>query len=160
MRHLFLIDEKEIEAGLVPAGDGYRLLLGEADIPVRLEGDRLTVAGRSEPVTVAVEGDAVYIHLEGRAWRVDFVDAVERYAHSGHHGADDVISAPMPGSVVAVNVAAGETVAAGQVIMVIESMKLETAIKAPRAGSIETIHVAQGSTFNKGAPLVALAAEA
>lgn len=160
MRHLFVIDEKEIEAGLVPDGDGYRLLLDEAAFAARLEGGRLTVDGYSQPVAIAVEGDAVFVHLDGRAYRVDFIDPVERYAHSGQGGADDVIAAPMPGSVVAVNIAAGEAVAVGQVIMVIESMKLETAIKAPRAGRIETIHVVQGATFNKGAPLVALATEA
>jgi biotin carboxyl carrier protein len=157
MRHLFLIDEQEVEAGLLPADAGYRLLLGDADIPVALADGRLTVAGRSEPVAIALEGDVAHIHLDGRAWRVEFVDAVERYAHTGHAGADDLIIAPMPGSVVAVNVAAGDSVAAGQVLLVIESMKLETAIKAPRAGTIDAVHVAQAATFNKGAPLVALA---
>ena len=48
----------------------------------------------------------------------------------------------------------------GDTLLVIESMKLETAIKAPRDGMVETVHVADGRTFERSAPLVTLAPEA
>lgn len=157
MRHLLLIDEAEAEAGLSPAGDGlYHLLIGDEIIPVSLAGDRLTVNGRSERIAVAVDGDTVFVHLNGRAHRIDYREPLARFARSAAGGGADAIAAPMPGSVVAVNVTAGDTVAAGQVMMVIESMKLETAIKAPRDAVIEAVHVAAGKTFNKGAALIAL----
>jgi biotin carboxyl carrier protein len=66
----------------------------------------------------------------------------------------------MPGVVIAVHAAEGQTVARGDTLVVIESMKLETAIKAPRDGVIATVHVAVGKTFDRAAPLVTLAPEA
>ena len=80
----------------------------------------------------------------------------------GDHGAsaDDVATAPMPGVVVAVHTAPGARVTRGDTLMVIESMKLETAIKAWRDGTVETIHVAEGRTFERSAPLVTFAPEA
>jgi len=60
--------------------------------------------------------------------------------------------------VVAVQIKPGERVTRGQTMMVIESMKLETAIVAWRDGVIETLHVSAGQTFERAAPLVTLAA--
>ncbi len=48
-------------------------------------------------------------------------------------------------------------VAAGDTLMVIESMKLETAIKAWREGSVAAVHVGMGQAFQRGAPLISLA---
>ncbi len=161
MRHLLLIDEAEYEIGLVPApiGDGaYRLLLGDESIPVSLDGAVLTVGPAREKVAVAVDGNVAFVHFRGRAHRVEFRDAIDRFAKGATGGGADSIAAPMPGSVVSVAVSAGDAVQAGQVLMVIESMKLETAIKAPRDGVIETVHVAPAKTFNKGAALIALQA--
>jgi 3-methylcrotonyl-CoA carboxylase alpha subunit len=109
---------------------------------------------------VAVHGDLVHIHLDGAAWTVRYHDPVERHGH--HHGAsaDDVAQAPMPGTVIAVHVTEGQTVARGDTLLVIESMKLETAIKALRDGTIATVHVATGQAFDRGMPLVTLAPEA
>lgn len=158
MRHLFLIDEAEHEAGLAPAGDGlYHLLVGGETLPVALDGTQLVTGGRRDRVNVAVEGNVAHIHLDGRAFRVEFREAVARFAKGGAEGGADTLVAPMPGSVVAVNVEAGASVSAGQIMMVIESMKLETAIKAPRDGIVATAHVTAGKTFNKGAALITLA---
>lgn len=158
MRHLFLIDEAEHEAGLAPAGDGlYHLLVGTETLPVSLAGGTLSVGDTASAVHVAVEGNIAHVHLDGRAFRVEFREAVARHAKGGAEGGADTLSAPMPGSVVAVNVEPGSSVAAGQIMMVIESMKLETAIKAPRDGAVATVHVAAGKTFNKGAALITLA---
>ena len=66
----------------------------------------------------------------------------------------------MPGTVIAVHVTEGQAVARGDTLVVIESMKLETAIKALRDGTIATVHVATGQAFDRGMPLVTLAPEA
>jgi biotin carboxyl carrier protein len=56
-------------------------------------------------------------------------------------------------------VAPGDEVAAGQVVAVIESMKMQTEIKAPRDGVVERVPVSVGESFGQGAPLVALVPE-
>ena len=67
--------------------------------------------------------------------------------------------APMPGVVVALNVAPGQKIARGETLLVIESMKLETAIKAGRDGIVAAVHFEKGCTFNRGAALVSLQPE-
>ena len=69
---------------------------------------------------------------------------------------DDVVQAPMPGTVIAVKFKAGDPVAKGQTMMLIESMKLETAINAWRDGIIAKVHFGVGQTFDRAASLVSL----
>ena len=65
----------------------------------------------------------------------------------------------MPGTVVRVQVAPGEAVKRGQTLMVIESMKMETAIVAWRDGVVGAVHRPLGATFDRKAPLVSLEPE-
>ena len=86
------------------------------------------------------------------------VTVPEPGADSGGAAAD-IVTASMPGTVVSVAVAAGDAVAEGQTLMIIESMKLQTTITAPRAGTVAEVRHAPGGTFNKGDVLVQLETE-
>jgi acetyl/propionyl-CoA carboxylase alpha subunit len=160
MRHVFTIAEQDHELWLARAADGYRLHGLSRPLPVALEPGQLRIGDTRHDVVVAVDGDLVHIHLDGAAWTVRYQDPVQRHGH--HHGAsaDDVAQAPMPGTVIAVHVCEGQAVARGDTLVVIESMKLETAIKAWRDGTVATVHIAAGQAFDRSAPLVTLTAEA
>ncbi|OSM02058.1 oxaloacetate decarboxylase subunit alpha [Magnetofaba australis] len=67
------------------------------------------------------------------------------------------VNAPLAGNVVKVKVAVGETVASGDVIVVLEAMKMETEVRAPRGGSVTAIHISEGKAVNLGDPLLDLA---
>lgn len=67
------------------------------------------------------------------------------------------IKSPMPGNILSVNVKAGDTVAEGQVLMILEAMKMENEIMAPRAGTVTSVAVAKGATVESGALLCVLA---
>jgi 3-methylcrotonyl-CoA carboxylase alpha subunit len=67
------------------------------------------------------------------------------------------LTTPLPGVVVAVPVAVGQKVAAGEVLMVIEAMKMEHTITAPYAGTVGTIHFARGARVPEGSALLDLA---
>ncbi|MCL2081397.1 MAG: biotin/lipoyl-binding protein [Oscillospiraceae bacterium] len=69
----------------------------------------------------------------------------------------EAISSPMPGTILKVNVAAGDAVKKGQVLLILEAMKMENEIVAPRDGTIAGIAVAKGSKVDTGAPLLSLA---
>lgn len=66
------------------------------------------------------------------------------------------IKAPMPGLVVSVPVEPGQEVAAGQKVIILESMKMENELKAPRAGRIERINVKAGDNVEKNQALVVI----
>jgi pyruvate carboxylase subunit B len=66
------------------------------------------------------------------------------------------IVAPMPGLIVRVSVKVGDTVAAGQGIVVMEAMKMENELRATAAGTVRSIEVSPGTAVEKGALLVAL----
>ena len=58
------------------------------------------------------------------------------------------VNAPMPGTILDVKVNVGDTVAEGQVLMVLEAMKMENDIVAPKAGKVASINVKKGDTVN------------
>jgi pyruvate carboxylase subunit B len=66
------------------------------------------------------------------------------------------VRAPMPGLIVRVNVKVGDTVQAGQGIVVMEAMKMENELRATAAGIVKSVDVAPGTAVEKGALLVAL----
>lgn len=66
------------------------------------------------------------------------------------------VSAPMPGSIVSVKVKVGDTVNEGDVLCILEAMKMENEIMAPQAGKVVAINANQGASVNTGDPLVSL----
>lgn len=67
------------------------------------------------------------------------------------------VTAPMPGNILKVNVTAGQAVKAGQVLCVLEAMKMENEIMAPCDGKVSQVLVSKGATVDTDAPLVTLA---
>ena len=117
----------------------------------------LEIAGRQERVFLAARGDVHYVHWRGRVHRIEAVNALERERLAASPaGGDEILRAPMPGTVVEVVVTEGEDVEPGTLLMTIESMKLQTAITAPHAARVAEVCVATGSTFDQGDTLIRL----
>lgn len=76
-------------------------------------------------------------------------------APSGSAGSVKV-EAPMPGTVLRVNVKVGDTVEEGQAVVILEAMKMENEIAAPKSGTVASINAAQGSAVNTGDLLITL----
>ena len=70
--------------------------------------------------------------------------------------AGEVVASPLPGTVLQVKVSAGEAVKAGQLLLIIEAMKMENEVLAPRDGTVAQIVAAKGATVNTGDALVVL----
>ena len=71
--------------------------------------------------------------------------------------AGEAINAPMPGTILKVNCTQGAAVKSGDVLVVLEAMKMENEIMAPRDGTVAQVVVSKGSTVDTGSPLVVLA---
>ncbi len=69
-------------------------------------------------------------------------------------GSASAITAPMPGSINAVKVSSGQAVKKGDVLVILEAMKMENEITAPKDGKIGQVYVQKGATVDTGAPLV------
>ena len=66
------------------------------------------------------------------------------------------VKAPMPGNILDVKVAAGASVKAGDVLVILEAMKMENEIVAPQDGTVASINVHKGDTVNSGDTLVSM----
>jgi len=132
---------------------GYLIIGGTAYPAALLAGAPAAAADSS----VLFDGGDVWVHLDGEIHQLLWRDAITHHAEEAGGETDAVCRAPMPGVVIDVAVPRGAEVRAGDTLVVIESMKLETAVKAPRDGVVETIHVTIGQAFERDALLVTLA---
>ncbi len=72
-------------------------------------------------------------------------------------GAGDAVKSPMPGNILKINVTQGQKVNEGDVIMILEAMKMENEITASKSGTISQIAVSKGQVVETGTPLVYIA---
>lgn len=161
MHHAFKLGDADYNLELSRAGSGYRLHLGDRVIPIDIKTGAdghawLIVDGETTEVVIAASGDDVFVHLDGEAYQLRYEHPLERLAHQAHGGAADGVRAPMPGSLVSVQIKTGDAVTKGQTLLVMESMKMETTILAPRDGVVHAVHFDKGQTFDRDALLLTL----
>ena len=75
---------------------------------------------------------------------------------SASQSVEGAVSAPMPGKILDIKVSVGEQVKKGQVLMILEAMKMENEIVAPKDGTVKEIKVSVGDTVNRGDPLIVI----
>ncbi|HVF94753.1 MAG TPA: biotin carboxylase N-terminal domain-containing protein [Sphingomonas sp.] len=119
-----------------------------------LDGEPVTIdfadAERGEPA----EADSVLIAEGGQVWEL------ARWRATGVAGgaaADGAILSPMPGRIISVDVAAGDTVTKGQKLVTLEAMKMEHSLVAPFDGVVEALTAVVGGQVSEGATLVKIA---
>ena len=71
-------------------------------------------------------------------------------------GKGELVNSPMPGTILKVNVAQGQIVKEGTVLVILEAMKMENEIMAPKDGTITQVLVEKGASVDTGAPLVVI----
>ncbi len=146
-------------------GDGFTVTLNgrtyavtAAPAPGRPGELALTLAGARQVAWVAADGPRRWVALAGQA-ATPVVLAVPQAGGArrrGTSGGDEALEAQMPGLVRRVLVAPGDTVERGQVLVLLEAMKMEIRVSAPRAGVVGQVAVAEGQAVERGQVLVAL----
>ena len=138
------IDILELEPGC------FSILMGGRSVEVRLDQ-----AKSADPDTHAYRA-----MLYDGAYEFALVDPRRALlAGAGGAGAGGgVLVSPMPGKIVKLLVAPGDTVQEGQTLLVMEAMKMQNELKASVTGTVATIHVLEGATVETGASLVTVTA--
>jgi len=126
---------------------------------VRFSCGRLqwTTDGRRLRAECLVEGGQVFVSAEGRTFA--FQDATYAPARDAGATAGGVVKSPMSGRVVRIAVAKGDAVRKGELLAVVEAMKMENHVAAPRDGRVESVHAADGDQVEANQVLVALEVE-
>ena len=106
--------------------------------------------------TITVNGTAYEVTVEeGFTGAASAAPAPKAAAPAGAQGSV-AVTAPMPGKILGIKAQAGQAVAKGEAIIVLEAMKMENEIVAPSDGTIATIEVAVGDSVEAGATLATL----
>lgn len=101
--------------------------------------------------------DRLWVWLAGNVYEFQ-VPADDGGALHQHGAADGAVRAPMPGTLVKLFVAVGDAVETGQVVAIVEAMKMEHSLRAPCAGTVAAVGGAQGSVVDTDAAIVTIAA--
>ncbi len=155
----YRLDDQKHDLTLTPLHGGLGLIIDDRTHAVSLtplpdSRAQLRIGSSTHTVAVAEDGDDLLVQLEGEVIRLNRFTAFE--AAGGNSANKDSVIAPMPGTVISVSAKPGDHVAKNDVLMIIESMKLQTTIGAPRDGQIESICFAANETFDKGSALITL----
>lgn len=121
----------------------------------------LIVDGKSHESYIYQDDELWQVLLHGRLYSVSVEDEREKRLRAAAGGGvaetgEFHLRAPMPGLVVAIHVAEGQEVKRGQVILILESMKMQNELKAPRDGTIGRLRVKPGDTVEQKQTLLSV----
>ncbi len=163
MKYVTTIDERQYTIEINRDGE---VTIDGAVYPIDLRAiDEATfsllINHASHEALVEADNGEIQVLLRGRLYVARVEDErASRLGQSGaglHGGSGEVtIKSPMPGLIVSIAVAEGQTVKKGQTVIVLESMKMENELKAPRDGTITSIKVTPRQSVEQHQPLVVL----
>jgi biotin carboxyl carrier protein len=135
--------------------------VSSADDPIEVvplgNGRYQITRGTRRTIAFAVAGRETWVFLDGRTFVVsDAADGSRRRSRVDEQGA---LTAPMPATVLKINVAAGQPVKQNEVVMVLEAMKMELPIRSPRDGVVKAIRCEAGELVQPGTTLIELEGE-
>ena len=146
---------------------GIDFLLGKGQVSVNKNAAKVAACQNNTSstgeYTVTVNGKKYSVKLDsdkkatvnGKAYDIAVKDGIDS-APAAASGSGETVNASLPGAVFKVEVSEGDTVAEGDVLVVLEAMKMEIEVKAPKAGTVQSVMVAVGDKVVNGTPLVTL----
>ena len=119
-------------------------------------GDEFTVSVNGKAYAVKLEGDKKAV-VNGKTYDISVKEGIESKSTSSAASGGAEVTAGVPGNVLRIEAPEGTAVNEGDVIMVLEAMKMEIEIKSPVAGTVQSILVAQGDKVVTGQTLATVA---
>ncbi|MDP6869436.1 MAG: biotin/lipoyl-containing protein [Candidatus Poseidoniaceae archaeon] len=119
---------------------------------------KVIVDGKEFAVELEVDGDVWKATVEGETFEIVIPNSgpnpKQRRSSGGKSKKSGKVSANIPGKVVTVEVSVGDIVTEGQVVMILEAMKMQNEIQAPISGTVTEIHCAEGQSIEANIPLL------
>jgi len=173
------IDGKTRKIELTKTGDkSFTVKTGDKSLSIELPTDKLNL---EKVFSVKIDGKTYQIELPGIDWGKLFPIKVEeatfkvevktsikkltlatfepvpltpiRKAMATKQVVEGTVTAPMTGKILSVKVKRGDQVELGQIVCILEAMKMENEITAPKAGTVQEVYVSEGSSVSEGEPL-------
>ncbi len=147
------------------ADKGIDFLLGKGHVAVN-KGQKAVKSNYANGATVTVNGKDYSIKMDGnkaivngKSYDVSIVEGMKESSSASSSSSDGSLTevkAPLPGAILKVIAREGDEVAEGDVLILMEAMKMETEVKAPKAGKVDSVRVDVGATIQPGQLLVTL----
>ena len=153
-------DASEIDAEVISRdGDTIRVRIRDRELSAQFTpnadgGGILAIDGRRYPIFGARRKESIFVSVGPASFEFKPAEAAARRRARGLAAAE--VIAPMPGKVLKVLVRDGDLVTAGQPLVVIEAMKMETTLAAESAATVKRVRVEEGQTVDHGAVLIEL----
>jgi len=170
MRLQITVGKNLYQVQMERAGEGYQVSVNGKPFEVRIVPDGFSIGGKTHHVKVSAnQGDAVRADVDGKVIEALILDIAktptkkaeeapakkssEPIARTGH---GKTLMAPMPGKIVKVFVAVGQKVKVGDVVLILEAMKMENEIRSSFEGTVKEVKVSAGTGVAAEEPLVIL----
>jgi len=159
MKYVTLVNGERYEIEI--DHDGSILVNGEThDVDfLNLGGSLYSIITENKSLEAVIDDDddSIAVMMDGRLFETRVLD--ERallllQRRGGLSSGSGEVHAPMPGLIAVVNIAAGQTVAQGDTLVILESMKMQNELKSPIDGIVAAIHVEAGQAVDKNSLLV------
>ena len=163
MKYITTIDGKEFSVEII---DDKHVQINDQILEVDFESVSgqpvysLIIGGRSYEAYIYPDEKEWQVLLHGRLFQASVEDEREKRLRAAGskvaEGGEFHLKAPMPGLVVAIPVEEGQTVQQGQVLLVLESMKMQNELRAPRDGVVARVRVKAGDTVEQKQAMLSL----
>ncbi len=164
MKYITTVDGKEFEIEVI---DEKHIRIGERVVAVDFESVSgqpvfsLILDGKSYESFISENDEGWQVLMRGKQYQITVEDEREkrlRAAAGGGaaEGGEFNLKAPMPGLVVAIPVAEGQEIKKGQVLIILESMKMQNELKSPKDGIVERIRVKAGESVEQKQALLSV----
>jgi len=163
MRYEVEIEGRQVRVEVEKTGSGWRVKTDDSDWQEVTGGFvqpgelRIGFDGRSVSVGAHVEGDRVALQVDSHPLQAIVIDPRSTSAGAGGGASEGSLLTPMPGVVVRIPVEVGQAVSAGEVIIVVEAMKMENEFKSAIDGVVESIGVSVGQALEANTLLACIA---
>ena len=163
MAYIVKIDDKEFKVDIKLDDNGYIVLCNGDEYPVSvtIDGenkDEFMLTVKNRPYTIVRTLEENVFMVNGEEYLLEVLDEeiqkIIKTTPGTDHKKEAIITTPMPGLVIDIEVQEGNAVKQGQGLLIVEAMKMQNEMKAPRDGIVKQILVKKGQTVNSKDKLV------